>query len=347
MDIPLQSYLPWKISVTILHVTAVATACLRINYRRRTRRLWWDDYAASVPAFTECFNAAFLWIRLRHFSDEEDALLREMKVTLSFLNSGLFATTIWWSRISMALAIVRISPEWSKSRIITLFATSAFIFNWITLVVSFTVVCALRSSWQHSHADVLICGPATMITIASIAMDIIGDVYLAALPLYRLWRLRLPLAQRRLIRLVFSTSLLTLPPVLLVLVWSYGGIIRGPGFGLVWIMLLQMEEAISVIANNLTVLIAWCYKSYSGDIDVDAESNKYVNPHWTTSSPLVLPSVIVIEPFMATFNHAPNQADCNTYAADSLGTRSLKSTQADSNEQHICKDQVRFRKLYF
>ncbi|KAF8982899.1 hypothetical protein BDQ17DRAFT_1437671 [Cyathus striatus] len=219
----------------------------------------------------------------------------------------------------MALAIVRITPEWSRSRIITLFATSAFIFNWITLVVSFTVVCALRSSWQYSDADVLICGPATMITIASIAMDIIGDVYLAAC--------------------LFSTSLLTLPPVFVVLVWSYSGIIKGPGFGLVWIMLLQMEEAISVIANNLTVLIAWCYKSFSGDIDVDAESNKYVNPHWTTSSSSVVPSVIVIEQFAATFNHASNQANCNAYASDSSGTRSLKSIQADSNEKHICNDQ--------
>ncbi|KAF8982898.1 hypothetical protein BDQ17DRAFT_1437670 [Cyathus striatus] len=52
MNIPPQSFLPWKISITILHVTAAATACLRIDYRRRTRRLWWDDYAASVPAFT-------------------------------------------------------------------------------------------------------------------------------------------------------------------------------------------------------------------------------------------------------------------------------------------------------
>ncbi|KAF9002141.1 hypothetical protein BDQ17DRAFT_1426102 [Cyathus striatus] len=111
-----------------------------------------------------------------------------------------------------------------------------------------------------------------------LAADIASDLYLAALPLYRLWRLRMPSPQRRLIRLVFSTSLLTLVVVFILLIYSYGRIFEGPGSTFVWLMIVRIEEAICIVANNLTVLLSWGYKVFFGDADLDEEYTKYDTP---------------------------------------------------------------------
>ncbi|KAF9002166.1 hypothetical protein BDQ17DRAFT_1426127 [Cyathus striatus] len=185
----------------------------------------------------------------------------------------------------MALALVRITPEWSRLRTMTLYTTFAFIINWIALVVFFTAICALQTSWQYVSGDVLACSPAIGTSAANMATGITGDIYLVTLPLYRLWRLRLPAAHRRLVRIVFSTSVITLVAAVAALIFTYGGILRGPEAWLPWMMILKAEEALSVIASNLTVLISWAFRVFSGDADdIDAESNKHVTPHWTLSS---------------------------------------------------------------
>ncbi|KAF9002136.1 hypothetical protein BDQ17DRAFT_1243536, partial [Cyathus striatus] len=199
------SYIHALVSVTILHIVAIITACLRIGYRRKSRRIWWDDYATILPALLEFCNVIGLWMRLQHFS-----MLRQMKVNLRFLGMALLTTTIWWSRIGMALSIARITPEWSKSRVIILYVTCSFVCNWIGLITAYTILCCLDTSWEFANTDILVCGSAFTASAASMISDIAGDLFLVTLPLHRLWRLRLPLAQRRLVRLVFSTSLLML-----------------------------------------------------------------------------------------------------------------------------------------
>ncbi|KAF8999796.1 hypothetical protein BDQ17DRAFT_733387 [Cyathus striatus] len=323
--IPLQPFLPWKISITILHGLAILTAFLRFEYRRRTRRLWWDDHAALVPAIIEFLNIAVFWIRIRHFDAEDDILLRQLKIDLSYINSACFATIIWWPRISMALAIVRITPHWSKLHRITLCVTFLFILNWIALGLAFIITCVVHSLWTHANSDILVCGPAYYVTPASVTTDIVGDTILVILPLHHLWRLRLRRSQRRLILMVFSTSLLTLITAVVVVIFSYASVLRGPGGLFVWLMVTQIEEAISVIASNLTVLISWGYRVFMGDANMDTETEKYITPHW--SRPLAsLPPIHVLSELSATLseaNDAPSTSD----------TRCLSHTTHDDDRQ--------------
>ncbi|TFK32519.1 hypothetical protein BDQ12DRAFT_773016 [Crucibulum laeve] len=226
-----------------------------IEYRRRTRRLWWDDYASIVPAIFECFKIAITWFRLRHFDESEDS--RHLKITLSFMNQTCFSFIIWWSRISLALAVVRITPVGSKARPWVIGLTCAFILNFIALVLGMTVT---------------------------------------------LWYIKLQPAQRRLVLLVFSTSVLTLVAVGAAAIVSYGKVVKGSGAKLVWLMTLNIEvsnanilfdflpdfgmvlkEAISVIACNLPVLVFWGYRAFSNNDD-DA-SGDHVTHHWSRVAP--------------------------------------------------------------
>ncbi len=56
--------------MSVLHGIAICSTCLRLEHRRRTRRLWWDDYATIVPLLTEGLNIAVLWLRFRQGSCE-------------------------------------------------------------------------------------------------------------------------------------------------------------------------------------------------------------------------------------------------------------------------------------
>ncbi|TFK35204.1 hypothetical protein BDQ12DRAFT_568986, partial [Crucibulum laeve] len=256
--IPAQPYLPWKVSISILHLIAALSSVFRVEYRRRTRRLWWDDYASIVPAIFACFTIAIIWLRLRRFDDSEHS--QRLKVALSFMNQTCFGFTIWWSRISLALAVVRITPVWSKTRPWVIGFTCAFILNFVALVLGMTVTCAVNTAWQHVKSDILVCGPSYGVTLASVIIDIICDLLLVAFPLYRLWCIKLQPAQRRLVLLVFSTSFLTLIAVVALAIVSYGKVFKGPGALLVWVMTVKIEEAISVIACNLPVLVSWGYR---------------------------------------------------------------------------------------
>ena len=83
-----QQYLPWKgtfktmqcngsprltvteVCISILHGIAIISTCLRVEHRRRARRLWWDDYATIIPAVVEVLNVAVLWLRFTHRAGE-------------------------------------------------------------------------------------------------------------------------------------------------------------------------------------------------------------------------------------------------------------------------------------
>ncbi|TFK32523.1 hypothetical protein BDQ12DRAFT_500578 [Crucibulum laeve] len=101
--------------------------------------------------------------------------------------------------------------------------------------------------------------------------------------MYRLWYIKLRPAQRRLVFLVFSTSLLTLVAVGAVAVVSYGKVVKGPEASLVWLMTMNIEEAISVIACNLPVLVFWGYRTFLSDDD--DPSGDHITPHWSRVAP--------------------------------------------------------------
>lgn len=60
------SFIVPEVSMSLLHGIAIISTCLRIEHRRRARRLWWDDYATIIPAVIEVLNIAMLWLRITH-----------------------------------------------------------------------------------------------------------------------------------------------------------------------------------------------------------------------------------------------------------------------------------------
>ncbi|TFK34320.1 hypothetical protein BDQ12DRAFT_763571 [Crucibulum laeve] len=271
--IPAQPYLPWKVSVTTLHVIGILSSVLRVEYRRRTRRLWWDDYASIGPAAFECVAIAIIWLRFRRYDDSEH--VRQLKIALSYMNMASLSIIIWWSRISLALAVVRITPVWSKTRLWVIGFTCAFMVAWIALLLIMMVKCTVNTDWQRIRADIILC------------VNLTSDLILFGFPFYRLWYIKLRPAQRRLVLLVFSTSVLSLTGEVAFSIITYGKFLNGPGAMLVWPMTSNIYQAITVFACNFPVLISWGYRVYSRDND--DESGDHITHHWSHDAPGGLP----------------------------------------------------------
>ncbi|KAF9554190.1 hypothetical protein CPC08DRAFT_615074, partial [Agrocybe pediades] len=252
------------VSMTVLHVVSILSTCLRIACRRKDRRLWWDDYAAIPPACINIINVVVLWLRLRYSPREPP---RQNHSVIELIITEFRTETVPWSRISLALAVVRITPIFSRARGVSIWMTGAFIIIWLSLLTTMITRCVTSTDWQRSPSAVLICGPGYWVTVASLSCrfdssfhvselnfsvvgDVIGDIFLVTIPLYQLWSINLPSEDRLRVRLVFSTSLFTLISAVGLCIFSYGGVAKGPG---------RLIEAVSLIVCNLLVLVCWLH----------------------------------------------------------------------------------------
>ncbi|KIM46677.1 hypothetical protein M413DRAFT_56398, partial [Hebeloma cylindrosporum] len=54
-----------KVSVTLFHLLAVGFTLLRLVYRWKTKRLWWDDYITIIPLMVDILYIILMWLRFR------------------------------------------------------------------------------------------------------------------------------------------------------------------------------------------------------------------------------------------------------------------------------------------
>ncbi|PPQ84026.1 hypothetical protein CVT25_000572, partial [Psilocybe cyanescens] len=238
------------VSLTIFHALAIISTGLRLEHRRRTKKLWWDDLVTVVPIMLEGLNITILWLRIR---DHRDTPLK-YRILMSYGNTVCFTTILWYvprsiellritwdisrrfSRISLAFAVVRITPSWTKSRRIAIWLTITLIFFWLGLLLYLILTCTIHNEWQHAKTDVLICPPKRHVSVGFTAFDVVSDLALVAIPLNLLWNMNHASSQRRLVRLVFSASVLTLLASLCLCIVAYAGFMEGPGALLLWSM---------------------------------------------------------------------------------------------------------------
>ena len=133
-------------------------------------------------------------------------------------------------------------------------------------------------------------------------MDVVADLMLVTVPLHQVWLIKRPANERRLVRLVFSTSILTLVASIALCVVSYGGFLTGPGGLIVWLMschvavsyftllsvswkltISRMQEAVAIFTSNALVAICWIHHKFpskDSNCSIDA-GDVHITPHWS------------------------------------------------------------------
>ncbi len=70
-----------------------------------------------------------------------------------------------WSKISLALAVLRVIPNWSRIRPFAIAMPVIFLVFWAALLTTMITTCAIHTQWQSSKAQILICGPGNGVEI--------------------------------------------------------------------------------------------------------------------------------------------------------------------------------------
>ncbi|PPQ78678.1 hypothetical protein CVT25_010699 [Psilocybe cyanescens] len=251
--------------LTVVHVVAIIVTGFRVYYRVVTRRFWWDDFVAFFALLGDCAYISALWFGYA----SPNSVLQEHKVLVAryWLGLMLFVVVVWMTRISLALAIARIFPPKE--------ATRRFAAGLALLSTAFCLVIVIQSGVICAHQPALVSGPnaacqwpnslRTLVVFA----NIFSDSLLVATPLYKLWRVRLPRKQRRLILSGFTASVLTTSATVACAVFQFAPERLEPGKTILRGKLSYLETGISLIACNLLVVITYFYAVFCRGEDTE------------------------------------------------------------------------------
>ncbi|TFK71423.1 hypothetical protein BDN72DRAFT_457852 [Pluteus cervinus] len=255
--IPPQPILVWRACITALHALAILCTSFRLYYRTKTRRLWWDDLLAFFGLCTDALFCVSLWAVV----DPRGPFLRhETRIAFSWIASLSYPMTIWWARISLALAIARCVPPPLSMHNFAVAMAAAFSMMFIAIFIYITVQCGANTSWYNS--PLVLCLPSSGLGTAFFVTDVISDPLLIVVPLHMLWKINLPKMQRYLILAGFTASIWTVMASIVCIVIALAPIGTGPARSTLMEMVTHLQASVGLISCNLLVIITCVYRFF-------------------------------------------------------------------------------------
>ncbi|PPQ64368.1 hypothetical protein CVT24_008437 [Panaeolus cyanescens] len=206
--------LTWQVCLTIVHMSAIASACFRLLRRKFTGRLWWDDAFAAVSLFLNFVYFPTLWMRkngpltpfiLVRRPAESD---RPRLVAASWMAQVVFPLVLWSTRTSLALSTARFIPTRHLLQWLSVILACLFICFGVGTSIQSSIACGWDdTSWMHIPP--FQCPVLEGAAIVRICLDIFADIAIIVLPACAFWHItKLPPLSRKLIKACFAASIL-------------------------------------------------------------------------------------------------------------------------------------------
>ncbi|KAF8158158.1 hypothetical protein B0H34DRAFT_443519 [Crassisporium funariophilum] len=243
-----------NLTATFVHAIAIALTLCRIFHRKRGGRLWWDDLVIFVAIILDFVYVSTLWWS---YTEPGSVLHTHGGVVARyFLVVVTFFIIMWSSRISLALAIARVFNPGDKTRR-------------FAIGLAFLFVCLCITSFGATSA---ICGSADRLTIVNgkaqcrwtnalkamiLAVNVLSDMFLMVTPLYQFWRVRLPLKQRRLLKICLVANFITTTVTIGCAIFQFAPTSWEPARAELRIKFTYIESGISLISCNLVVVVTF------------------------------------------------------------------------------------------
>ncbi|KAJ8088824.1 hypothetical protein PM082_014070 [Marasmius tenuissimus] len=246
--------------ITTLHSLAILLTIYRLFRRIRINRFWGDDWLAALALFLMGFYVAGDWIRyskMKSNGHNESSDNSQYGVVLLRINMSLSHAIVWCCRASHALSVSRILPPGRRRTMSIVLAIFCLVAGSLYAILVQTL-CTLNTTWTQGAPKgtrYVKCKGRGALTIAAGTSDVLSNVFLVALPLHCLWRVSdLPPKERRLIMVLFASTILTLIPSVVRAVYAYE---QSP-FAVTYTMKFQV--ATSLMFCNLVVVATRIYQ---------------------------------------------------------------------------------------
>jgi hypothetical protein len=252
--------LAFKVTTTIFFPLSFIATILRL-YRRRSSRLWLDDYFASIAAVDGLLTFMLYWMQL-----EPHGALATVGSMRARYWLWVFAsrTTLWFCRMSLAFGAARVFPAESRARKVA-FGLAFIFFLFITSnLLMFIGLCGPERLWVIRATSVT-CKTPNYRAYFTVTQHIIADLSLVGFGLFFLVSSKVPLRLRQLIMACFLGSAVLLAVTIIVF---YFTIIAPSSMDPMksavasWAITFQLPLAI-LVANSI-VLASFFYSRVHG-----------------------------------------------------------------------------------
>ncbi|KAF8159376.1 hypothetical protein B0H34DRAFT_655506, partial [Crassisporium funariophilum] len=213
------------VGLTFVHALAILSSIYRLYRRRKTRRIWWDDYVAMVAFAFDCFYFPTLWVRnVVPGVPNHQAVAHN--IALTWITNISYAVIIWSTRVSLSLSIARVIPPHQSMRTASLYLVCLFGCMGVAAVIQVCISCiVIDKTWGNAYPYQ--CAATRNVAIFRFSCeyykiscgtyglnplnlgDLTADILLVAIPFVAFWRLRLKPVTWYLLNASFAASILT------------------------------------------------------------------------------------------------------------------------------------------
>ncbi|KAF9450723.1 hypothetical protein P691DRAFT_773649 [Macrolepiota fuliginosa MF-IS2] len=253
--------------IYILHALAIPSCMVRLFYRKHTHRLGWDDLWAFIALVFDC--AMVIAINI-HTGPGNTGMTSSVRWAILIT----FSSTLWGSRLSIAVAIVRLVPPGCGHRIAKSVSV-LFGVTWIIIIVQKSFICG-----GSPNLNIAKCKIPKETGILELCTDLMADIWLICSPACLLWNLKLSRQRQVLVLSIFASNVLLSASSIVHSVFIINQ--RGP----FWIgYTAQIEVAISLMMCNLLVLATWIYSRFYPTDETDDSYTSSQSTPWTRRRP--------------------------------------------------------------
>ncbi|KAH8824317.1 hypothetical protein DL96DRAFT_1613699 [Flagelloscypha sp. PMI_526] len=234
---------------------------LRLIFRAKNRRLWYDDAWALLSFACSAMMMSTTFDRLNAHRSQHHMIISYWISSFSFQN------TLWSARMSVICAIIRLTPSQDSLHSRMKLVALLFLGMWIGLLIHKSYVCGSDLSWYSMALPHCTLGLGVMIN--ELVTDILADIALAVVPILLYRNISLPAHQRTMLFIIFASSLLisAVSAVHAYFLMGPAGIYEG--------FTAEIECSVALMVANIGVVLSFVYRLFRREIDSDPYTFEY------------------------------------------------------------------------
>ncbi|KAG9310175.1 hypothetical protein JVU11DRAFT_9799 [Chiua virens] len=260
-----------RVTTSVLEGIGVTLSLFRLWFRWKIRRLWWEDVWSGIACLCAIVQLTSEWTYLK--GDWQASLVGFWMYALGF------TCIVWAVRMSILFSVARIVHSTKRMRwtviVLATFFTSVFVAYETWKIWWF----ALDSSWTK-QTD-FYTRPARWLPhsmyVYELCTDCVSDALLISLPVRLLWKMNLPANQRRMIIVIFSSS------IIVTMASIFRAVCQIMRMSSLIGVASDVEIAFSVIVCNLLVVVTLVYRYFrrlsgSNGTESDSDDDDFTTP---------------------------------------------------------------------
>ncbi|KAF9554779.1 hypothetical protein CPC08DRAFT_766457 [Agrocybe pediades] len=292
-----------SILIFIFHAVAIPSTVLRLLYRSKSKRLWWDDFWAGVALVGEIIMIVIYMVTLNGNIGKNPPPPGKRPKTWEvrrWLILVSYAVTLWTARLTVAVTIVRLLQQ-GRGRRVAKGVSFLFVFFLVGIILQKIAVCIPKPGGGGQWCSTpKVYGLSTGIT--ELITDIAADVWLIGAPAYILLRMKMNRSHKRLIVAIFLCGIFTSLASISHVVFLFLNSSLWMGFT------GHLQVAIAIVVSNLVVLVTYMYQAFrqrsrnelEDNSTGEEESTTLPTSQWQTESNYVPPDSRDLNPTMQT-----------------------------------------------